>query len=70
MIKKCMWVQQKALSNKDIIIIKSSFEHEIYRHKSSLSNYVWEVKNKSDIDPMLKWVFLSLKILLRCWHVD
>ena len=40
---------------------KSSFIHEIYRHKTSLSNYVWEVKNKFGIDPMLKW-----EIMKRC----
>ena len=25
---------------------KSNFTHKIYRHKTSLSNYVWEVKKK------------------------
>ena len=33
---------------------KSSFTHEIYKHKTSLSNYLWEVKNKFGIDPILK----------------
>ena len=40
---------------------KSSFTHEIYRHKTSLSNCVWEVKNKFGIDPILKW-----EIVKRC----
>ena len=40
---------------------KSSFTHEIYRLKTSLSNYVWEVKNKLGIDPILKW-----EIMKRC----
>ena len=40
---------------------KNSFTHEIYRHKTSLSNYVWEVKNKFGIDPILKW-----EIMKRC----
>ena len=34
---------------------KSSFKHEIYKNKTSLSNYVWEVKSKFGIDPILKW---------------
>ena len=34
---------------------KSSFAHEIYRHKISLSNYICEVKTKFGIDPILKW---------------
>ena len=34
---------------------KSSFAHDIYRHKTSLSNYVWGVKSKFGIDPILKW---------------
>ena len=32
---------------------KSSLTHEIYRRKTSLSNYIWEVKNKFGIDPIL-----------------
>ena len=40
---------------------KSSFAHEIDRHKTKLSNYVWEVKNKFGIDPILKW-----EIVKRC----
>ena len=40
---------------------KSSFVHEIYRHKTSLSNYVWEVKNKFGIDLISK-----LEIERRC----
>ena len=35
--------------------------HEIYRHKTSLSNYLWEVKHKFCIDPILKW-----EIVKRC----
>ena len=34
---------------------RSSFEYEIYRHRTSLSNYMWEIKKKQGIDPMLKW---------------
>ena len=34
---------------------KSSFTHERYWHKTTLANYVWEVKNKFGIDPELKW---------------
>ena len=33
---------------------KSSFAHEIYTHKTSLSNYEWEIKNKFGIDSILK----------------
>ena len=34
---------------------KSSFTHEKYKHSTSLSNYVWEIKNRQGIDPILKW---------------
>ena len=40
---------------------KSNFTHEIYRHKTSLFSYIWEVKNKFSIDPILKW-----EIVKRC----
>ena len=44
-----------------IIPNAKSFAHEIYRYKTSLSNYVWEVKNKFGVDPILKW-----EIVKRC----
>ena len=31
---------------------RTSFSHEKYRHSTTLSSYVWEVKG---IDPVLKW---------------
>ena len=34
---------------------KSSFAHEIYRHITNLSKYVWEIKKNQGIDPILKW---------------
>ena len=34
---------------------KSSLAYEIYRYKTSLSNYVWEIKRKFGINPILKW---------------
>ena len=40
---------------------KSSFTHAMYRDKTILSNYVWEVKNEFGIDPILKW-----EIVKRC----
>ena len=40
---------------------KSSFTHEMYTHKTSLYNYVWEVKHKFGIDLILKW-----EIVKRC----
>ena len=33
---------------------RSSFAHEIFRHKASLSKYVWEIKEKQGIDPILE----------------
>ena len=38
---------------------KSSFTHERYRHSTSLSNYIWDVKKKQDIDPILKWEIIK-----------
>ena len=34
---------------------KTSFSHEKYRHSTTLPSYVWEVKDKKGIDPILKW---------------
>ena len=34
---------------------KTSFSHEKYRHSTTLSSYVWGVKDKKGIDPILKW---------------
>ena len=33
---------------------RSSFAYEIYRHKTSLSNYEWEIKKNPATDPILK----------------
>ena len=33
---------------------KNSFAHEIYRHKTNLSNYVWGVKKKFGKDSILE----------------
>ena len=32
---------------------KTSFSHKKYRHSTTLSSYVWEVKDKKGIDPIL-----------------
>ena len=34
---------------------KTSFSQEKYMHSTTLSSYVWEVKDKKGIDPILKW---------------
>ena len=34
---------------------RTSFSHEKYRHSITLYIYVWEVKDKEGIDPILKW---------------
>ena len=34
---------------------RTSFSHEKYRHSTTLSSYVREVKDKKGIDPILKW---------------
>ena len=34
---------------------RTSFSHEKYRHSTTLASYVWEVKDKKGIDPILKW---------------
>ena len=34
---------------------RTSFSHEKYKHNTTLSSYVWEVKHKNGIDPILKW---------------
>ena len=34
---------------------KTSFSHEKYRHSTTLSSYVWELKDNKGIDPIMKW---------------
>ena len=38
-----------------IATIKDSFAHEVYRPKTDISNYVWEIKKKQGVDLLLKW---------------
>ena len=33
---------------------KTSFSHEKYRHSTTLSSYVWELKDNKGIDPIMK----------------
>ena len=33
---------------------RSSFVYEVYRHITSLSNYMWEIKKNLSTDPSLK----------------
>ena len=34
---------------------KTSFSQEKYRHSTTLSSYVWELKDNKGIDPIMKW---------------
>ena len=34
---------------------KTSFSHEKYRHSTTLSSYVWELKDNKGIEPIMKW---------------
>ena len=54
MIKKVYLGSTQGSSKQRYYNHKSSFTHEIYRHKTNLSNYVWDVKNKFGIDSLLK----------------
>ena len=38
---------------------KCSFSHETYKNSSSLSKYIWEIKTKLGIDPILKWEIIK-----------
>ena len=38
---------------------RSSFAHDIYGHRTSLSNYVLEIKKKQGIDSILKWEIIK-----------
>ena len=40
---------------------KTSFTHEKYKHSTSLSNYVREIKNRQGIDLILKWEIVKKK---------
>ena len=43
--------------NKGTIII-----NEKYKHSTSLSNYMWEIKNRQGTDPILKWEIVKKKM--------
>ena len=34
---------------------RTSFSHEKYRYSTALSSYVWELKEKQGVDPIMKW---------------
>ena len=34
---------------------KTSYSHEKYRHSTTLSSYVWELKDNKGIHPIMKW---------------
>ena len=34
---------------------RTSFSHERYRYSTALSSYVWELKEKQGVDPIMKW---------------
>ena len=34
---------------------KTIFSHEKYSHSTTLSSYVWELKDNKEIDPIMKW---------------
>ena len=34
---------------------RTSFSHEKYRHSTALSSYVWELKENTGVDPIMKW---------------
>ena len=34
---------------------RNSFAHKIYRYRTSLSNYAWEIFKNLGTDPILKW---------------
>ena len=34
---------------------RTSFSHEKYRYSTALSSYVWELKEKQWVDPIMKW---------------
>ena len=40
---------------KGIITIKESFNHKRHSHETTLSNYVWYLKEALDVTPKLKW---------------
>ena len=40
---------------------RSSFAHEVYRHRNSLCNYARKIKKNLDTDPILKWVIVKKK---------
>ena len=43
---------------------KTCFTYEKYKHSTSLSNYVWEIKkNRQGIDPILKWEIVKKNVV-------
>ena len=54
-IKRYIWGRPQGDFKTRCYNHKTSFSHEKYRHSTTLSSYVWEVKDKKGIDPILKW---------------
>ena len=65
--KKYAYVLPKDLSKKKRYYNhRSSFIHKIYRHRTSLSNYLWEIKKKQGIDPISSEYKAGIKYWLLC----
>ena len=43
-------------------IHRNSFAHKIYRYRTSLSNYVWEIKNNLGTDSILRWEIVKKNV--------
>ena len=49
---------------------RMSFSHEKYKHSTTLSSYVWEIKDKKGIDPILKWEVIKKCCKYRAGNKD
>ena len=48
---------------------KCSFTHETYKNNTSLLKYIWEIKTKLSIDPILKWEIIKNAVNRR-WVIN
>ena len=55
MLKKVYVVSPEDPVRKRYYNHRNRFSHEIYRRRTSLSNYLWEIKKNLGTDPTLKW---------------
>ena len=59
MIKKSIYSFYTRTFQKSYYNHRGNFAYEIYKNKTSLSNYVCEIKKNLSTDPIIKWEIIK-----------